>query len=125
MASIDPVAGRAPATNQAFTLYAAAGRIYVRNVDQKIIDLGELATEDGGTFRYLLDGNKQTGTGFSSDEAALHDIAAKVRFVWLDGQFTAVADAREGGDLNLDGATQLDFTLDELAPGERAYDATV
>lgn len=124
MADIDPVAGRAPARNQAFTLYAANGRVYVRNVDQKIIDLGELTREDGA-FRYLLDGNKQAGTGFFTEEAALRDIAGNIRFVWLDGQFTAVADARDGGSLNLDGATQFDFTLDELAPGERAYDATV
>jgi hypothetical protein len=108
-----------------FTFYAAAnGRIYVRNVDQKVIDLGELSRESGGTG-YLLDGNHMRGSGFKDDEAALRDIAAKVRFLWLDGQFTAVADARDDPGLNLDGATQIDVTLDELKPGERMEDATV
>jgi hypothetical protein len=108
-----------------FTFYAAAnGRIYVRNVDQKVIDLGALSREDGGTS-YLLDGNQMTGKGFRNAEAALRDIAAKVRYLWLDGQFTAVADARDNPDLNLDGATQVDVTLDELKPGERIEDATV
>ena len=108
-----------------FTFYAAAnGRIYVRNVDQKVIDLGALSREDAGMV-YLLDGNQMRGAGFRNAEAALRDIASKVRFLWLDGQFTAVADARDNPDLNLDGATQLDIVLDELQPGERTYDATV
>jgi hypothetical protein len=48
-----------------------------------------------------------------------------VRFLWLDGQFTAVADARDDPDLDLDGARQIEVTLDELKPGERMEDATV
>jgi hypothetical protein len=108
-----------------FTFFAAAnGRIYVRNVDQKVIDLGALSREDGG-MRYLLDGNQMTGSGFRDAAAALRDIASKVRYLWLDGQFTAVADARDDPALNLDGATQVDVTLDELKPGERIEDATV
>jgi hypothetical protein len=108
-----------------FTFYAAAnGRIYVRNVDQKVIDLGTLSRDDGGVC-YFLDGNHETGKGFRDEEAALRDIASRVRFLWLDGQFTAVADAREDPELNLDGATQVDVTLDELKPGERIEDATV
>ena len=110
---------------QPFTLYAAGGRIYARNADQKLIDLGALERMDSGGFRYLLDGNHELGEGFFTEEAALRDIAGKIRFLWLDGQFTAVADAREGGDVNLDGATQVDILLDELKPGERMYDATV
>lgn len=126
MANIDEAAGRAAAGKQAFTLFAAGGRVYARNVEQKIIDLGELAREDGGAgLRYLLDGNKERGSGFFTEEEALRDIATRLRFLWLDGQFTAVADARDGGELNLDGATQLDIVLDELAPGEREFDATV
>lgn len=110
---------------QAFTLFAAGGRVYARNTEQKIIDLGELAREDGGAFRYLLDGNKQSGSGFFTEQEALRDIAGHLRFLWLDGQFTAVADARDDPALDLDGAVELDITLDELPPGERAYDATV
>lgn len=110
---------------QPFTLFAAQGRVYARNRDQKLIDLGALERTAAGTFGYLLDGNKQQGEGFSSEEEALRHLAGKLRFLWLDGQFTAVADARDDAGLNLDGAAQLDILLDELKPGERAVDATV
>jgi hypothetical protein len=110
---------------QPFTLYAAQGRIYARNSDEKLIDLGPVTREDSGGFCYLLEGNKQSGSGFFTEEAVLADIAEHLRFLWLDGQFTAIADAREGGDVNLEGASRLDIVLDELAPGEREFDATV
>jgi hypothetical protein len=113
-----------PRRQQPFTLYAARGRIYARNTDQKLIDLGELV-QDGGSWRYRLDGNQQTGTGYFTAEEALREIGRTVRFLWLDGQFTAVADARHDGDLNLDGAVEIEIVLDELKPGERIYDATV
>jgi hypothetical protein len=117
-------AGPAPVPQQPFTLYAAQGRIYARNADQKVIDLGEL-TEDEGRWRFELDGNHHSGNGFFTAEEALREICRDLRFLWLDGQFTAVADAREGGVLNLDGAVQVEILLDELAPGERTFDATV
>jgi hypothetical protein len=109
---------------QPFTLFASRDRIYARNTDQKLIDLGELR-QDGGSWRYRLDGNGQSGEGFFTPEEALREIGRNMRFLWLDGQFTAVADAREGGDLNLEGATELEIVLDELPPGERMFDATV
>jgi hypothetical protein len=114
----------APRRRQPFTLYAAGGRVYARNVDQKVIDLGELRP-DNGKWRYRLDGNQDAGHGFFTADEALREIAGKLRFLWLDGQFTAVADARDGGTLNLDRAIQLEIVLDELPPGERMYDATV
>jgi hypothetical protein len=115
--------GRAARRPQPFILYAAQDRVYARNRDTKLIDLGSLTRDESGAFCYLLDGNQQSGGGFFTVEAALQDIAEKVRFLWLDGQFTAVADA--SGSARLDGVPQLDFILDELEPGERAYDATV
>ena len=127
MASTTPTDPRAAALagrKQTFTLYAANGRVYARNVEQKVIDLGTLSQQDGG-FGYLLDGNKLSGNGFRDEMAALRDLGGKLRFLWLDGQFTAVADARDDASLNLDGATELEITLDELAPGERIEDATV
>ena len=127
MASTTPTDPRAEALagrKQDFTLYATNGRVYARNVEQKVIDLGALTREDGGLC-YLLDGNKLSGAGFANEEAALRDIAGQLRFLWLDGQFTAVADARDDPSLNLDGATELQITLDELQPGERVEDATV
>ena len=116
---------QATTRQQPFTLYAANGRIYAQNIDQKVIDLGALEHMDSGGFRYLLDGNKESGEGFFTEETALREIADKMRFLWLDGQFTAVADARDGGDLNLEGATRLDIVLDDLKPGEPVVDATV
>jgi len=125
MAHIDDQAhAPAPRRQQPFILYAAAGRAYARNVDQKVIDLGELRQEDGA-WRYRLDGNQQQGQGFFTAEEALRDIGRNVRFLWLDGQFTAVADAREGGALDLDGVPQVEIVLDELKPGEPIVDATV
>lgn len=108
---------------QAYILYAAHGRVYASNVDQKLIDLGALARDDGGSLCYLLDSNHETGKGFFTEEDALRDIARHLGFLWLDGQFTAVADTR--ATVNLDGAKQLEIVLDELKPGERTYDATV
>lgn len=110
---------------QPYTLFAARGRVYAHNIEQKIIDLGALACADDGAWSYLLDGNQQAGGGFLTEQEALRDIADHLRFLWLDGQFTAVANARDDPALNLDGAVQLDIVLDELKPGERAYDATV
>ena len=110
---------------QPFSFYAAKGRIYVRNRDQKIIDLGELAREDNGAWRYRLDGNGKAAGGFFTEEAALQDVVNGLRFLWLDGQFTAVADAKDDPSLDLEGATRLDVELDELPPGEREVDATV
>lgn len=115
--------GDAP-RRQPYTLLAANGRVYARNTAQKVIDLGALARRDGGAFCYLLDGNKESGEGFFTEEEALRDIAGHLRFLWLDGQFTAVGDAREG-DLDLSEAVRLDIELDELRPGEPAVDATV
>lgn len=111
-------------TTQPFTLYAAKGRVYARNRDQKIIDLGSLTRRDDG-WCYLLDGNQETAGGFSSDEQALRDLSRHLRFLWLDGQFTAVADAKDDATLALDGATRLDIELDELPRGGRIQDATV
>ena len=124
MAQNDDRILRSP-VRQPFTLYAANGRIYARNRTQKVIDLGALTREEGGAFRYELDGNHQVQGGFFTEEEALHTIARSIRFLWLDGQFTAVADAREDPSLNLDGAPSIAIELDEMPPGERAYDATV
>ena len=109
---------------QPFTLLTAQGRVYARNSDQKVIDLGSLQREDSA-FSYRLDGNGQSGSGFFTEEEALGDIATHLRFLWLDGQFTAVADAKDDPSLDLEGAVRLDIVLDELPPGERMFDATV
>ncbi|HEY8359220.1 MAG TPA: hypothetical protein VIL30_17360 [Ramlibacter sp.] len=124
MAKTEQGGDTTPGRQQPFTLYAASGRLYASNTEQKLIDLGALSQQEGG-WSYLLDGNKMTGTGFAGAEQALRDVARKIRFLYLDGQFTAVADSRDSPGLDLSQATRLDITLDTLAPGEPAVDATV
>ena len=114
----------APGGQQPFTLYAAGGRIYARNVEAKLVDLGALTEDDAG-YRYRLDGNGLTASGLSSPQAVLEHLAPRLRFLFLDGQFTAVADAGENEVPELRGAPRLDILLDELAPGERIQDASV
>ncbi|NUO71465.1 MAG: hypothetical protein HOQ10_01950, partial [Frateuria sp.] len=97
---------------------------YARNRTQKVIDLGAMTREEGG-FRYLLDGYQQSDGGFASEEDALQALARSIRFLWLDGQFTAIADARGDDTLDLDGATRVTIELDEMPPGEPIVDATV
>ncbi len=55
---------------QPFTFYAADGRVYVSNADQKLIDLGALSEDERG-YSYVLDGNGQHAEGLASAEAAL------------------------------------------------------
>ena len=108
----------------AFSFYAANGRVYASNVAQKLIDLGALTQQTDG-WCYLLDGSKQSAQGLPSAEAALRHIADHVPFLYLDGQFTAVADLRETGRVSLEGAARIDVMIDELQSGERAEDARV
>jgi hypothetical protein len=108
---------------QPFTLYAANGRIYASNVDRKLIDLGALSRNDQG-FCYFVDGNQLRGEGHLTAEAALREIAERISFLFLDGQFTANADLRDSS-VSLHGAARLEITLDELAPGERMENANV
>jgi hypothetical protein len=111
-------------TRQTFMLYATGGRIYASNVKQKLIDLGSIAGEADG-FAYQLDGEGPGGGGFASAEEALRDLAGKLRFLYLDGQFTAVRDMRDQPGLRLDQAAQLELTLDELGRDEPAINVNV
>src|SRR5215211_3234992 len=97
-------------SRQAFTFYAANGRVYANNVDQKLVDLGTLTGKDG-RYGYVLDGNKQAGEGLASPEAALRHIADNIRFLFLDGQFTALKDLRGTDEVNLDGAAQVEVVI--------------
>ncbi|AEG93850.1 hypothetical protein [Ramlibacter tataouinensis] len=105
---------------QLFTLYTVGGRIYCSNVDQKLVDLGALASREDGLC-YVLDGNQLTGYGLPSQEAALREIAERIDFLWLDGQFTALADVRGQDGLNLERATRLDVALHVPQPGEPVH----
>ena len=114
----------ADVTRRPFTLYATEGRVYVSNVRNKLVDLGSIEQAPGG-IGYVLDGEGPAGTGFGDIAAALGDIARRVSFLYLDGQFTAQADLRESMADRLDGSAQLHFDVDELGPGEPATDPDV
>ncbi len=110
------------ATHQGFSLFAANGRLYASNVDQKLIDLGSLTKEADG-YAWRLDGNKLGGRGLPDAVAALRDAVKQMSFLYLDGQFTALADVREDDSVHLANAPQLNIVVDELQPGERFEDA--
>jgi hypothetical protein len=122
MAKVSNLPKETASPRQMFVFYAADGRVYASNVKQKLIDLGAL-TEDPTGWRYVLDGNQQTAEGLPSAEAALRHIADHTRFLYLDGQFTALVDLRETGNVHLDGAPHIEVMLDELRSGERIEDA--
>ena len=109
-----------------FVLYALRGRVYASNVKQKLVDLGELVQDgDGGTYAYLLDGDKSTGSGFATVQEALAHIAQTTTFLFLDGQFTALEDLGGADRPDLVDAPQLEVTLDPLGRGEKIIDTQV
>lgn len=108
-----------------FTLYAAQGRVYARNVRDKLIDLGALTRQAQG-WAYRLDGDGRAGAaGFGDAEQALADIAATVNYFYLDGQFTALQDLGEALRTDVQDATQILVTLDPRGQGGPAISADV
>ena len=107
---------------QPFVLYAASGRIYAENAPGHLIDLGPLAQQPAG-WSFRLEGTDIAGDGFDSREAALHNVASRLHFLWLDGQFTAQRDVR--AEVDLSQAARMDIALDELGPNTPVTDATV
>ncbi|RAR75980.1 hypothetical protein AX018_105822 [Paracidovorax anthurii] len=110
-------AAPAAPTGVPFTLYAAHGRVYASNVRDKLIDLGRLDREGGG-YAYRLDSDPKVASGgFESAEHALAGIAGAVTFLFLDGQFTALADV--GGERpDLIDAPQIHVTMDTQCRSE-------
>jgi hypothetical protein len=80
---------------------------------------------EGGTYSYLLDGDKATGSGFADAQEALAHIAQTTTFLFLDGQFTALEDLGGAERPDLADAPRLEVTLDPLGRGERAIDPQV
>lgn len=110
---------------QGFTLYAAQGRVLCSNKRDKLIDLGLLHQEEGA-WQYQMDGDETVAaTGFATAEEALADLAGTITFLYLDGQFTALADVGEGGRPDLADATQIHITLDPLGHGSPAIAADI
>jgi len=116
---------RPAGTKTRYRFYAAGDRLYARNVEGKVVDLGRLTRHADGSWHYFLDGNKLAGGGTPTPETAMADAARRMGFLYLDGQFTSVEDARTHPDLDLDKAPAVELTMDELQPGERMQDARV
>ena len=114
-----PASGSRSGASVPFFLYALRGRVYASNVKQKLIDLGRLTQQDDGTWTYLLDGDKSTGAGFETPEAALQHMAATTTFLFLDGQFTALEDLGGVDRPDVQAAPQCEVSLDSLGRGER------
>lgn len=112
-------------TTTSFRFYAAGERLYARNIEGKVVDLGRLARHADGSWHYVLDGNKLAGGGTPTPETAMADAARRMGFLYLDGQFTALEDARSHPDLDLSQAPAVEVAMDELQRGERMEDARV
>lgn len=111
---------------QTFTLYAAQGRIYASNVRDKLVDLGRLDDTQGSGHAYQLDGDeKLAGAGFATAEDALAHVAQSITFLYLDGQFTALADAGGAARPDLPSATQIQITLDRRGQAAPAIEADI
>ena len=96
-----------------FTLYALRGRVYASNVKNKLVDLGHLSQDgEGGTYTYLLDGDKATGSGFADVHEALAHIGQTTTFLFIDGQFTALEDLGGADRPDLADAPQLQIALE-------------
>lgn len=119
-APVAPVAaaGRAAVP---FVLYAVRGRVYASNVKNKLVDLGRLSHDGAdGTYAYLLDGDKATGSGFADAQAALAHIAQTTTFLFLDGQFTALEDLGGTDRPDIADVPQLSVALERPGRGDTA-----
>lgn len=105
------------ANPQNFTLFTTRGRLYVRNVKQKVIDIGELPGSGKGPYSYRLDVGGMSGEGFDSADTALRDLASQLTFIYLDGQFTSLPE-EDTSSLDIDGATQLEVVCGHAGNAE-------
>ncbi len=84
-----------------YTLYIANGRIYARNADNKLIDLGQ-ATEQAGSFSWMLDGEESLcGRHLPNADAVMREAEKKMSFAFLDGQFTSLPDLIHNGEVRV------------------------
>ncbi|HFE8063970.1 hypothetical protein [Klebsiella pneumoniae] len=91
-----------------------------QNIDGHVIDLGEL-TKQNGTINWLLDGNKEKGENLKTEIEALEDIASKIDFLFLDGQFTSLPDISAEYKNKLTSAPSMEIVLNE--PGDKPQES--
>ncbi len=97
-----------------YFIYLCEQRILAQNIDGHIIDIGGYQTEEGG-ISWLLDGNKEQGEGINTEREALDDIAGKIDFLFLDGQFTSLPDLSADYGDKLETASAKQIVLNELS----------
>ena len=96
-----------------YLLYSCQSRLLVENIDGHVVDIGG-AELVGGKLRWQLDGKEAKGTTENEAEEMLNDVARHLSFLFVDGQFTSLADVRgEYGD-RLDNAPSREISLSEL-----------
>jgi hypothetical protein len=103
-----------PQFDRPFRLIATDARVLAQNAAGKLIDIGEISRGANGacTIRLDVDGIE---TGPQSDvRAALEALVPLLTFDYLDGLFTAEADAHFDG--LLDALPHVAFTLPEALP---------
>lgn len=103
-----------PQLDRPFRLIATDARVLAQNAAGKLIDIGEIARGADGacTIRLDVDGIE---TGPQSDaQAALEALVPMLTFDYLDGLFTAEADAHFDGVIDV--LPHFAFTLPEALP---------
>lgn len=100
-----------PNIEYTYRLYASHGRVYAENRDDKLIDIGSVRKE-GNTYRCRLDADGVLGDAMESPERAMADLQQRISLLYLDGQFTALPDARAQARLAAD-APQATITLSQ------------
>lgn len=107
------MAGNTKQDRMPYFIYLYEQRILAQNIDGHIIDIGGYDTEERG-ISWLLDGNKEHGEERASEQEALDDIASKIDFLFLDGQFTSLPDLSADYGDRLDTASAKQIVLNEL-----------
>lgn len=100
-----------PNVQQTYTLYASHGRVYAENRDGKLVDIGSVRKE-GNSYRCHLDADGVLTEAMPSPERAMADLQQRISFLFLDGQFTALPDARQQAKLAGD-APRTSITLSQ------------
>ena len=94
-----------------YTLYIANGRIYARNRQNHLIDIGA-AQEQAGSFSWRLDGDETLhGHHLPNADAVMRELEKTMSFEFLDGQFTSLPDLIHNGEVRVADAPRREIAL--------------
>ncbi|MEJ2769269.1 hypothetical protein [Mycetohabitans sp. B46] len=105
-----------PQFDRPFRLFAAEKRVLAQNAVGKLIDIGAIEHRHDGHCAIHLDVDAIDTGPHPDPQSALRALVPKLSFDYLDGLFTAEANARFDG--RLDSLPHIDFMLPESAPRE-------